>query len=598
MSTSGSTRGSRQPRQEPPATPVESPYVNQNTGMVVGEQGIKLPAPSRFAGKKGTLMDFINQTDLYMAYYQEQFMKPEARNLFLISYLEGDAAKAMGPQFQEYLRAREPGAMQDDQTPFMNERNYVRGQLIAYFKDTTEERQLERKLMTVVQKGPATEYTAKFRGIAVRLSWSKSAQMAQYRRGLKEEIKDELATQNDPESLGQLISMAHAIDNRLHERRLERKAFGTKGNLGKKENVSAATAKPTRKGRGGGNKKQKDLSKVECYGCHKKGHYKNKCPNLEQVAAVTVPHCDSEFAYECQDDNCTVHWGKKESLIHRQRKFELETQEAYGSWDQVAAVNSEDPGSPDPQWANDSSSSHYGSDGFPKPEELDSLRPRRGEESSSSEEGELLPENDSQSSLVEVLQADREVSNELIANLRERLESADAQVRDLWARVEKAEEYAQLMTTEHPLNALIAVLSPHEVTVLTGSIARLAMVTRFEELFTSVAKEVSKQEMGGLAVIEGLVSRRIRETLQAEPCGDPLDVVHVNVPRGSRFLRDGGVLLPDRRLVPWELRNRARMLANEIRALPEHEAEIPPSKFASPLDFVEPNAPKSGESKN
>ena len=452
--------------------------------------------------------------------------------------------------------------------------------------------------MTVVQKGPASEYTAKFRGIAVGLAWSEAAQMAQYRRGLKEEIKDELATQSDPESLGQLITRVHAIDNRLHERRLERKAFGTKGNLGKKENVSAATAKPPRKGRGGSKKKQKDLSKVECYGCHKKGHYKNKCPNLEQVAAVTVPQCDSEFAYECQDDNCTVHWGKKESLIRRQKGFEQETQDAYEEWDQVAAVNSEGPSSPDPQWLEDSDSEHYGSEGFPKPEELDSLGPKRGEESSSSEEGLLFPENDSQSSLVSILQADREVSNELIANLRGRMEFAEAQVTDLWARVEKAEEHAQQMTTEHPLNALIAVLNPHEVTVLTGSMARLAMVTRFEELFTSVAKEVSKQEMGGLAIIEGLVSRRIRETLQAEPCGDPLDVVHVKIPRGSRFLKDGGVLLPDRRLVPWELRNRARTLANEIRALPEHEAEIPPSKFLTPLDYVEPEAPESSGSKN
>ena len=35
------------------------------------------------------------------------------------------------------------------------------------------------------------KYTAKFRGISSRLDWSKDAQMAQYRRGLKDKIKDE-----------------------------------------------------------------------------------------------------------------------------------------------------------------------------------------------------------------------------------------------------------------------------------------------------------------------------------------------------------------------------------------------------------------------
>ena len=130
MSTSGSVKGGKQPASRLHPS-MEDPDIDLPMGMTVGEQGIKLPAPARFSGKKGTLMDFINQTDLYMAYYQEQFIKPESRNLFLISYLEGDAAKAMRPQFNEYLRAREPGAMQDDQTPFMNKRNYVRGQLIA-----------------------------------------------------------------------------------------------------------------------------------------------------------------------------------------------------------------------------------------------------------------------------------------------------------------------------------------------------------------------------------------------------------------------------------------------------------------------------------
>ena len=35
-------------------------------------------------------------------------------------------------------------------------------------------------------------------------------------------------------------------------------------------------------------------------------------------------------------------------------------------------------------------------------------------------------------------------------------------------------------------------LSPHKVIVLIGSIARLVIVTRFKELFTLVAKKVSK----------------------------------------------------------------------------------------------------------
>ena len=68
-----------------------------STGVVVTNQGMKLPTLSKFSGKKGTLIDFLNQTDLYMAFYHEQFSNPEPRNLFMISYLEGDAAAALRP---------------------------------------------------------------------------------------------------------------------------------------------------------------------------------------------------------------------------------------------------------------------------------------------------------------------------------------------------------------------------------------------------------------------------------------------------------------------------------------------------------------------
>ena len=73
--------------------------------------------------------------------------------------------------------------------------------------------------MTVTQKGPVIKYIAKFQGIAARLEQLEDAQIAQYRRGLKEDIKDKLADQEDIKDLGTLIIAAHAIDNYLYKRR-------------------------------------------------------------------------------------------------------------------------------------------------------------------------------------------------------------------------------------------------------------------------------------------------------------------------------------------------------------------------------------------
>ena len=58
------------------------------------------------------------------------------------------------------------------------------------------------------------------------------------------------------------------------------KKNGNKGGKGGKKNGDGARGKP--------NKKKKDLSEIECYNCHEKGHYKNKCPKLKDAKAANV----------------------------------------------------------------------------------------------------------------------------------------------------------------------------------------------------------------------------------------------------------------------------------------------------------------------
>ena len=600
MSTSGSVAGDRQriPKEQrgkaKATTPDDDDSVDMSTGVSVTSSGMKLPTPSKFSGKKGTLNDFLNQTDLYMAFYHDQFAEPEARNLFLISYLEGDAAAALRPQFDEFLQAKEPGRMQDDKTPFTNKRNYVRSLLIFYFKDTTETRKLERQLMTVHQKGAAMEYTAKFRGISSRLEWSEDAQMAQYRRGLKEEIKDELALQDDILDLKTLITRVHAIDNRQYERRLERKSAHAPAKKDRKENVSATSARNPRKSskgsKGKGKGRARDLSQVECYNCHKKGHYKNKCPQQEQVAAVTTPTCKHESFLDCGNDNCTIHWEKKDAHARYQAKLSQQIAED-DSWEldlegthdlpkhQVAMANSEAYVSEDDTaWGPTSSS-----DG-----EL------VNEENESSEEEELSSDAGAWVGIAQTLSQVNVTNENLIQTYRERLSYAEARAMELHEKLQRAEQYAIRVSTENPMNALIDALTPGELAEMVRNATRLGLVAKFEQLFQKMAKEVSEGDKGGLAVIEAIVAQEVRKSLQGDGCADPLDMVHIKMPRGSTFLKNGAVLLPDRRLVPWALRNHARVVAKQIRDLPVHEEEIPPDRFLTPTDPGE----DSEESKN
>jgi hypothetical protein len=91
------------------------------------------------------------------------------------------------------------------------------------FGDLEEEKTAERRLQGLRQKGPATSYTAEFQQCATRTGWNEEALKAQYYRGLKDSVKDEMARSGKPEDLNAMIDLAVRIDNRLFERSLEKK---------------------------------------------------------------------------------------------------------------------------------------------------------------------------------------------------------------------------------------------------------------------------------------------------------------------------------------------------------------------------------------
>ena len=65
------------------------------------------------------------------------------------------------------------------------------------------------------------DYTLEFRTLATDSGWDDTALRSAYQRGLSEEIKD-LLVRDRPASLNELATLAHRLDDRLRERRLER----------------------------------------------------------------------------------------------------------------------------------------------------------------------------------------------------------------------------------------------------------------------------------------------------------------------------------------------------------------------------------------
>jgi hypothetical protein len=90
------------------------------------------------------------------------------------------------------------------------------------FGDIDEVRTMKKKLMRLTQKRSAINYASLFQQYAAHTEWDDAAQTAQFYRGLKDAVKNDVSRSERPASLQGMINLAVKIDNRQYERKLER----------------------------------------------------------------------------------------------------------------------------------------------------------------------------------------------------------------------------------------------------------------------------------------------------------------------------------------------------------------------------------------
>src|SRR4029077_14117146 len=163
---------------------------------------------------------FLTKMQLHLA-ANSMFLHTDVDRIkFVGTYLEGAAYDWFEPYLRDYLENDE---IRDETSGmFQSYTSFVK-RLQAVFGDPEAERTAERQLLNIRQKQAVNEYASRFNQIASRLEWDDAALMAQFYRGLKEEIKDEVARRDRPETLEALVAMATKIDSRNYERQMERK---------------------------------------------------------------------------------------------------------------------------------------------------------------------------------------------------------------------------------------------------------------------------------------------------------------------------------------------------------------------------------------
>lgn len=183
------------------------------------QQGIRPKNPDTYEGGNKGLERFLSQCQVYFLLKRGYFNTHAEKVLFAGSHLRGPAADWFTPFVRDFSKGET--ARRETKEMFGSYPKFEQ-HLEQLYGSRDKQRVSARQLQQLKQTGPASQYTATFRRYATESGWNDAALMTHYYAGLKENIKDELARGDRPDTLDELIDQVITIDERFFERQLER----------------------------------------------------------------------------------------------------------------------------------------------------------------------------------------------------------------------------------------------------------------------------------------------------------------------------------------------------------------------------------------
>ena len=144
-------------------------------------------------------------------------------------------------------------------------------------------------MQSLRQTGLAANYASKFQQLPAQTQWEAVPLVAQFYKGLKNRVKDDVARVNQPSQFQSMIILAIRIDNRQYEHELEKKGtynFGKKNRYQKSPKKNQYGMVPTELDATEKRNQSPRKETRKCYNCGKIGHLAKACKGKKQANAT------------------------------------------------------------------------------------------------------------------------------------------------------------------------------------------------------------------------------------------------------------------------------------------------------------------------
>lgn len=225
----------------PDATPPQQ--VNVTSEL---QETLRVKLPDTFSGNRKELEVFLLQVSLYQHFNNDKFPQPSSYALWTASYLRGEALRWVEPFLKDLFKnSAEPDKMMATTRAIFSSKEGFAKEIRRMFGDIDEAKTAENHLYGLRQTGSVINYATEFQRHANQTGWDTVALTSHYKRGLKTNIRIELARmEQQPTHLVNLIEHTVKIDNRMYEfqreqhgqHRFQPKNKGYQKNEGRKRN--------------------------------------------------------------------------------------------------------------------------------------------------------------------------------------------------------------------------------------------------------------------------------------------------------------------------------------------------------------------------